>query len=133
MHVGKHLWSCICPSAPVCYTSGLRKNNASCDFLILQISTKIWHKNRESGLDYRKKPIFLQTVQIRSGAHPKHLLTTTDCALLGVRRPESEADHSPPASAEVQIECRHKSTHPPINDARRDFTFILICNKCSIF
>jgi hypothetical protein len=42
-----------------------------------------------------------QRVQTGSGAHPAYTMGTRD-SFPGVKRPEREADHSPPPSAEVK-------------------------------
>jgi hypothetical protein len=51
-------------------------------------------------------------VQNGSGAHPASYPTDTKVSSLGVKRPGSEADHSPPSSAEVK-ECVELYLHFP--------------------
>jgi hypothetical protein len=45
---------------------------------------------------------FLHVVQTGSGVHPTSYPTGTEALFPGVKRPGREADHSPPASAEVK-------------------------------
>jgi hypothetical protein len=51
-------------------------------------------------------------VQTGSGAQPSSYPVGTICFTLGVKRPECEADHSPPSSAEVKNACSYTSTPP---------------------
>jgi hypothetical protein len=59
------------------------------------------------GFDSKRGPrnsYFLHSVQTDSGAHPSP----------GVKRPWHEADHSPPASAEVRNAWSYASTPPHV-------------------
>jgi hypothetical protein len=51
-------------------------------------------------------------VQKGSGAHPASYLMGTRTLSLGVKRPEHEADHSPPSSVEVEV-CVELYSHSP--------------------
>jgi hypothetical protein len=53
-------------------------------------------------------------VQTGSGDHPASYPIGTEAVSLGVKRPEREADHSPPSSAEVQ-EFVELYFHAPIS------------------
>jgi hypothetical protein len=53
------------------------------------------------------------SVQTGCGAHPAYYQMGTGFLSLGVKRPEREADHSPPSSAEVK-ECVELYFHSPI-------------------
>jgi hypothetical protein len=52
-------------------------------------------------------------VQNDSGAHPASHPMGTKGSFPGLKRPEREADHSPPSSAEVK-ECVELYLHSPI-------------------
>jgi hypothetical protein len=51
-------------------------------------------------------------VQKGSGVHPASYPMGTGTLSLGVKRPGSEADHSPPSSAEVKTAWSYTSTSP---------------------
>jgi len=53
-------------------------------------------------------------VQTGSGAHPASYPVGTGVSFPGVKQPGCEADHSPPSSAEVQIEWSNTSTPPQV-------------------
>jgi hypothetical protein len=55
---------------------------------------------------------FINCVQTGSGAHPASYPVGTAALSLRVKRPEREADHSPPSSAEVK-ECVELYLHSP--------------------
>ena len=54
-----------------------------------------------------------EIIQTGSGAHPASLFNRYQGLFPGVRRPERDADHSPPSNAEVKNEWGYSST-PPI-------------------
>jgi hypothetical protein len=54
----------------------------------------------------------LQVVQTTSGVHPASYPVGTGDSSQGVKRPWSEADHSPPTSAEVKKIWIYTSTPP---------------------
>jgi hypothetical protein len=66
------------------------------------------------GFDSRQRlGIFLFTrVQNGSGAHPASYPIRTGSSSLGVKRPEREANHSSPSSAEVKYAWSYTSTPP---------------------
>jgi hypothetical protein len=57
---------------------------------------------REFESRYGKKFLLLHIVQIGSGVHPTSYKMGTGGYFPGVKRQGSEADHSPPTSAEVK-------------------------------
>jgi hypothetical protein len=73
----------------------------------------------------------------RSWAHPAPVQWVPGAIFLGVKRPGSKADHSPPSSAEVKNVWSYKST-PPIRlngvvlklKHRDNFTFTFCCMWC---
>jgi hypothetical protein len=54
----------------------------------------------------------LQVVQTGSGVHPTSYTMGTGGSFLGVKRPGSDAHHSPPTSAEVRNMWFYTSTPP---------------------
>jgi hypothetical protein len=66
------------------------------------------------GFRYCQEFLLLHVVQIGSGTHPASYLMGTRNISPGIKRPEFEADHSPPTSAEVKKLRMHSSTPPPI-------------------
>jgi hypothetical protein len=54
----------------------------------------------------------LHHVQTGSGAHPASFPMGTGVSFLGLKRPEREADRSPPSSADVKNAWRYTSTLP---------------------
>jgi hypothetical protein len=71
-------------------------------------------------------------VQTGSGTHPaSYLMGTGGVLYLGVKRPEREADHSPPSGAEVNNAWSYTSTppmrlHGVVIKLRDNFTFNLV-------
>jgi hypothetical protein len=55
---------------------------------------------------------FSHVVQTGSGVHPTSYPMGTGGFFLGVKRPGSDADHSPPTSAEVKKTWIYTSTNP---------------------
>jgi hypothetical protein len=66
------------------------------------IATGYWLDDRGSSLDRYKVLSLFQVIQTGSGAHPASYPMGTGGSFLEVKRLEHEADHSPPASAEVK-------------------------------
>jgi hypothetical protein len=54
---------------------------------------------------------FVHVVQTGSGVQPASYLMSTGESFPGVKRPEREADHSPPTSAEVKKTWIHTFSH----------------------
>jgi hypothetical protein len=73
-------------------------------------------KWRTPGFEYRLGQEFsLCHVQAGSEAHPAYYTMGTEGAIPGVKRPEREADHSPPTSAEVKKKWIYTYTpHTPL-------------------
>jgi hypothetical protein len=67
-------------------------------------------RGRNSSPDRVKS--FLHLVQTGSGVHPTSYLMGTGALSPGVKRPGREADHSPPASAEVKKTWIYTSAPP---------------------
>jgi hypothetical protein len=61
---------------------------------------------------YGQEFSLLHVVQIGSGIHPTSYPIDTYRSFPGGRAPESESDHSPPASAEVKEMWIYTSTPP---------------------
>jgi hypothetical protein len=73
---------------------------------VVCIATTYKKNDREVGVPSPGK------VQIGSGVHPTSYAMGTDSSFPGVNRPGCEADHSPPASAEVNKMWIYTSTPP---------------------
>jgi hypothetical protein len=72
-------------------------------------------------------------VQTGSGARPASCLTDTGFLSSGKKRPDREADHSPPSSAKVNM-WNHTSTPPYIlAKHRNNLTFYLSSDVLSQF
>jgi hypothetical protein len=71
-------------------------------------------ENRRSRVRFpaRSGNFFHHRVQNDSGAHPASYPTGTRGSFPGVKRPEREADHSPPSSVEVKNEWSYTFTPP---------------------
>jgi hypothetical protein len=69
-------------------------------------------RDRRPGIDFRYGWVFL--LSITAGAHTAsyHLMGTKSIFFPGVKRPDCEADHLPPCSAEVMNAWGYTSTVP---------------------